>query len=112
MEPTQQQVVPVIFVRQLVTVPWLYVPLLAAYDHVITYIDVLPATDEGPSFQIYDQSENFYYYTKLAVGIPTQENVEFVMQDATELVVGQGGTQCYVCISGYRLSPAATVLFS
>lgn len=112
LQPTQQQVVPVVIVRGTFSTFPLTVDLIDTYDHQVAFVSFTPY-DAGPKqLELYDQAGNYYFQGYAGVSTPLNGLVDFTMQDASELVIDCDASTARICVSGYRLAPSATVLFS
>lgn len=112
MQPTQQQVVPVIFLRVTATSWPQTLTLNPAYDHLVTYISYTPYDSGLKQLEVYDDSGNYYFQGYADVANPGLWFPEFVMQDASELSATGDASAFRLCIGGYRLAPSATEVFT
>jgi hypothetical protein len=118
MQPTQQQVIPVsLYSAQLPSTSFT-IPLLSAYDHVLSRIVAWSFSAAATYLQINDDDGNPLWGTEFqATGgltfAPTIEGGEgIVLQSLTELQVLAGSVDINLSISAYRLAPSAAEIFA
>lgn len=117
MQPTQQQCIPVTFYTGYVTGDDTIVPLLEAYDHIITDINCVQYAGSSDDYlELDDQDGNYLWSTEMgfldseAVTVHWQGFI--VLQDVTELQIVDQTINTAISISGWRLHPSASFIFS
>jgi hypothetical protein len=114
---SQQQAIPVTYFNGYVTESDTVVPLLEAYDHLLTCISATQyAGDSDDYLEIDDQDGNYLWSALLPAAGESGPTVYWsgfiVLQDVTEIQIVDSTLNAQLSISGFRLAPSATSIFS